>query len=160
MKISVHELTESDRGWVVMVFRKHWGAEFIVSRGRRHFAADLNGFYACNELGDRVGLVTYRIDGTECEMVSLNAFTRFTGIGSALVDAARNAAKRAGCTRLWLITTNDNLDAIRFYQRRGFVLVAVHANAIEISRRLKPSIPEIGNFGIPLRDELEFEMRL
>jgi len=160
MKITVQKLTESDRGWVQLIFREHWGAEFVVSRGKRHFAADLNGFCACDEQGDRVGLVTYCIDGAECEMVSLNAFTKFGGIGSALVDAVRNVAKSAGCTRLWLITTNDNLNAIRFYQRRGFRLIAVHANAIEISRRMKPSIPEIGSFGIPLRDELEFEMRL
>ena len=160
MKISVHELTETDREWVESIFREHWGAEFIVSRGRRHFAADLNGFYACDEQGNRVGLVAHRIDGIECEMVCLNAFAQFGGIGSALVDATRDAAKASGCTRLWLITTNDNIDAIRFYQRRGFRLIAVHANAIEISRLMKPSIPEIGNFGIPLRDELEFEMRL
>ena len=105
-------------------------------------------------------MATYYIRRHECEMVSLNAFTKAAGIGTMLVDAVKRTARVAGCSRLWLTTTNDNLDAIRFYQRRRFQLVAVHPNAMEVSRKLKPSIPEVGNFGIPLRDELEFEMRL
>ena len=72
----------------------------------------------------------------------------------------RQAAREAGCGRVWLITTNDNLRALRFYQRRGFRLVAVHPDALERSRELKPSIPEIGLDGIPLRDELELELTL
>ena len=65
----------------------------------------------------------------------------------------------SGARRLWLITTNDNVDALRFYQRRGFRLVRVHAGAVDRSRAaLKPGIPEAGDHGIPLRDELELEM--
>ena len=70
------------------------------------------------------------------------------------------AARAGQCTRLWLITTNDNLRALRFYQRRGFRLAALHRDALETSRRLKPSISEIGFHGIPLRDELELERSL
>ena len=160
MNRSVRALTDSDRGWVETVFRDHWGAEFVVSRGVCHYARALSGFVCIDEHGTRVGVATYRIDNQECELVSLNAFSKNAGIGTQLVEAVRQAARSSGCTRFWLITTNDNLDAIRFYQRRGFAMVAVHANALEISRRLKPSIPEIGQFGIPLRDEVEFEMRL
>jgi hypothetical protein len=57
-----------------------------------------------------------------------------------------------------LVTTNDNLNALRFYQKRGFVLVAVHRNALEVSRKLKPEIPLVGMDSIPLRDEIELEM--
>lgn len=56
--------------------------------------------------------------------------------------------------------TDDNLHALRFYQNRGFVLVAVYRNALEISRQLKPEIPLIGKNGIPLRDEIELEYTL
>ena len=45
---------------------------------------------------------------------------------------------------------------MRFYQRRGFVLAGVYPGAIEQSRRIKPQIPRVGNFGIPIRDEIEF----
>jgi ribosomal protein S18 acetylase RimI-like enzyme len=81
-------------------------------------------------------------------------------VGSALIEAATQAARRVGCRRLWLITTNDNTHALRFYQKRGFVIAAIHVNALEKARRLKPEIPLIGEDGIPLRDEIELEMIL
>jgi ribosomal protein S18 acetylase RimI-like enzyme len=82
------------------------------------------------------------------------------GVGTVLIDAVKEIARQAGCSRLWLITTNDNMNALRFYQKRGFVLVAVHRNALERSRKLKPEIPLIGDDEIPLRDEIELEMML
>ena len=75
-----------------------------------------------------------------------------------MIEAVRLLARRQGCTRLWVITTNDNVDALRFYQRRGFRLVRVHRGAVDRSRaRLKPEIPSVGAYGIPLRDEIELE---
>jgi len=122
--------------------------------------AQVEGFYAVDSRDDRIGLITYQISDDQCEIVSLDAFVQFIGVGSALMTAVKKAAAQAGCRRIWLITTNDNLEAIRFYQRRDFHLVAVHVNALDASRQLKPSIPAVGCFGIPLRDELEFEMLL
>lgn len=58
------------------------------------------------------------------------------------------------------LSPDDNLNALRFYQKRGFVLVAIYRNALDIARKLKPEIPLIGNDGIPLRDEIELEMIL
>jgi ribosomal protein S18 acetylase RimI-like enzyme len=138
---------------------EHWGSTSIVSRGRLHQADELPGFAAIQG-GDPVGLVTYRIDGDECEIVSLDSAIESTGIGSALVQAVVAAASAADCRRLWLITTNDNLPALRFYQKRGFVLVSLHRNAIETARQLKPQIPLVGLDGIPLRDEIELELTL
>jgi len=92
--------------------------------------------------------------------VTLHAFQPFAGIGTALVQAVRDVAADEGCRRLWLITTNDNLDALRFYQRRDFELVAVHRDLRDTARRLKPSIPLVGDYGIPIRDELELEIGL
>lgn len=108
--------------------------------------------------GEWVGLVTCHIQGAECESVTLNSLYPATGIGTALVEAVKEAAQSANRRRLWLITTNDNLNALRFYQKRGFVLVAVHRNAVAEAR--KPQIPAIGEHGIPLRDEIELEMLL
>jgi ribosomal protein S18 acetylase RimI-like enzyme len=82
------------------------------------------------------------------------------GVGTALIAAVRTIAVRSKCRRVWVITTNDNLHALRFYQRKGFSLVALHPKALDQSRKLKPEIPLIGLDGIPLRDELELEMLL
>jgi ribosomal protein S18 acetylase RimI-like enzyme len=111
--------------------------------------------------GDLNGVLTYIVDTDACEVLTLHCEPRHTGAGTALLDAVARIAADAGCTRLWLITTNDNVDALRFYQRRGFRLAALHAGAVDDSRgRLKPEIPEIGDHGIPLRDELELERLL
>ena len=110
--------------------------------------------------GENAGLATYRIEGEDCEIATLDSVSEGKGVGSALIEAVKDKACAAGCKRLWLVTTNDNTPALRFYQKRGFRLVAVHANALERSRRLKPQIPLIGQDGIPLRDEIELELAL
>lgn len=103
--------------------------------------------------GSVIGVLTYDLQPTECELVAIVAAVRGTGIGSALVEALR---ERVPDRPIWLVTTNDNLDALRFYQRRGFRLRALRAGAVDEARRtLKPSIPELGEHGIRLRDELE-----
>jgi GNAT superfamily N-acetyltransferase len=110
--------------------------------------------------GQLLGVLTY-VPGTDwrqCEILTLHADEQWRGAGTALIEAAGHLARRQGCTRLWVITTNDNVDALRFYQRRGFCLVTVHRGAVDRSRAtLKPEIPAVGAYGIPLRDEIELE---
>ncbi len=156
MTYRVKKLTSRDKPWVQEVI-SHWLADFIITRGRKVYPATLLGFYAVDAADHRVGLVTYEINDDQCEVITLDAFEKYRGIGTLLMKRVEKAARRAGCRRLWFITTNDNLDAIRFYLRRGYTLAAVHVNALEHSRKLKPSIPKVGNFGIPIRDEIEFE---
>ena len=157
--IEVRTLREADRPWAVRVVETRWGSRMLVSRGQVHDADDLPAFVAVRD-GESVGLATYCIAGDECELVSLDSLIAGRGIGSALLAAVRDMAARSGCQRLWLITTNDNVAALRFYQKRGFSLVAIHRSALDTSRRLKPQIPLIGLDGIPLRDEMELEMGL
>lgn len=97
----------------------------------------------------------------QCEVLTLHTTERWRGTGTALMAAAERWAAGRGYVRLWLITTNDNVDALRFYQRRGFRLAALHPGAVAAARtRLKPEIPLTGAYGIPLRDEIEMEKRL
>jgi DNA-3-methyladenine glycosylase I len=158
-QFEIRPLQAGDRLWVAHLLQEHWGSPQVVSRGRVHSADQLPGFIAL-QAAKQVGLVTYHIEGDACEIVSLDSLVEGIGIGAALIEAVKDAALAAGCTRLWLITTNDNLHALRFYQKHGFVLAALHRNALEVSRRLKPQIPLAGLDGIPLRDEIELEMRL
>ena len=94
------------------------------------------------------------------EFVLLDALERRHGIGTALLEAVIEIARKSNSTRLWLVTTNDNLDALRFYQRRGLHLAHVWADATTRAREIKPEIPLIGDFGIAIRDELELEVVL
>ena len=108
--------------------------------------------------GKLVGVLTFVLADAECEILTLHAAERFRGTGSALIEAVERMAAEAGCGRIWLITTNDNVDALRFYQRRGFRLAALHRSGVDESRaRVKPEIPRIGDHGIELRDELELD---
>ncbi|MFH1842330.1 MAG: GNAT family N-acetyltransferase [bacterium] len=157
--MEIRPVVATDRPWVTGLLTEHWGSPELVSRGRKHDGASLPG-YAALLAGERVGLATYRVDADQCEMVSLNSLVERRGIGTALVTAVARRAREAGCRRLWLITTNDNLAAQDFYRNRGFTLAELHRGALAESRRLKPSIPLIGLNGIPLEDELEFAIEL
>jgi GNAT superfamily N-acetyltransferase len=157
--VSVRSASPADSAWVREQLIASWGSTTMVSHGQAYDATQLPTLIAAQE-DALIGLATLRFDQDECELLTIEAVRRRAGIGSALLDAVIDEAGRRGCTRLWLITTNDNLDAIRFYQRRGMRLVAVHAGAVDRARELKPSIPEVGEYGIPLHDELEFELRL
>jgi ribosomal protein S18 acetylase RimI-like enzyme len=160
MPVEIKPVTQEDRPWIMALMREHWGSSIVVSRGQAHQPDALPGFVALQQ-GQRVGLITYHLDGDQCEIVSLDSLAERQGIGTLLIEAVRRAAQAAGYARLWLITTNDNVEALRFYQKRGLTLVQVHRNAVDqVSRRLKPEIPLIGNHGIPIRDELELEMEL
>lgn len=143
-------------------------AAFLDERGMR-YAARLgelhdpvaDAAFLAEEGGDLVGVLTYDVQGSKCEISSLYTATSLQGIGSALVEALVDAARARGCDRLWLVTTNDNVDALRFYQRRHFRLAELHVGAVDASRAtVKPSIPEIGDHGIPLHDEFVLERLL
>ena len=156
--IEVRELAVQDRQWV-HDFLLPRDAVSVVTRGRVHQADQLPGFMALLD-GAPGGLLTYHVAGDELEVVTLHTDPRRQGVGSQLLAAALDLAARRHCRRLWLITTNDNEPAIRFYQHRGMHLAAVHRGAIRESRKMKPQIPLIGLNGIPIEDELEFEYQL
>lgn len=158
-KFEVSPINKDDHGWVSDALKARWGSTRIVSRGAIHNADKLPGLMATVE-GKPVGLVTYELFNNECEVISLDSFVEGIGIGSALIKGVKDISASAGCRRLWLITTNDNTKALRFYQRRGFSIAAVYRNVVERSRELKPEIPLIGINGIPVRDEIELEMLL
>lgn len=158
-QFEIRQLNGADREWVARFIEAQWASVKMVSRGRIHFPETLPGFVATQE-GKPIGLATYRIEDHECELVTLNSLVEGIGVGSSLIAAVKDVAVSAKCKRLWLITTNDITHALRFYQKQGFVLAALHRNAMEASRRLKPEIPLIGDDGIPIRDEIELEMHI
>ena len=137
---------------------EEWGSP-IITKGVQHDISDAAGFiYLVN--GDLAGYVLYNIQDALCEILVLQSMKENCGIGTALVNAVIDIARGNKCSKVWLITTNDNIRAIRYYQRIGFDLAAVHINALDKSRQLKPCIPLYGNENIPLKHEFEFELKL
>jgi ribosomal protein S18 acetylase RimI-like enzyme len=148
-----------DAGDVAAILIGSWGTPVGGGGGVVRDASRLPGLLA-ERNGVVLGLLTYAVVGDEMEVVTIDALERQRGTGSLLIEAAVGRARELGLRRVWLITTNDNVDALRFYQRRGFRFAALYPNAMEASRRLKPTIPELGAYGIPVRDELELEFPL
>lgn len=134
-----------------------WGSEIVAVHGDSLRPAEMAGFIA--ERSRRVvGLVTYQLLGGTLEIVTLNALDRRAGIGTGLIEAAVGQARRLGCREIRLTTTNDNVDALRFYQRRGFRLAELRPGAVDRSRQQKPGIPRVGDYGIPLHDEIDLTL--
>jgi GNAT superfamily N-acetyltransferase len=157
--VQIHSITPTDHAWLCDLLTAAWGSPSIISISGVHDASQLPGFVA-HHLGQRVGLLTYALDEHGCEVVTLNALLASHGVGTALLDALANCARTAGCQRLWLTTTNDNTAALRFYQRRGWDLVAVYPNVVTAWRQRKPEIPAFGHDGIPIRHALELQRLL
>jgi GNAT superfamily N-acetyltransferase len=153
---SVRPVEEADRIVVARLVLELWGAHTAVAHGEVFFPASLPGFLV-EKQGQVLGLLTYAVANNQLEIVTIDALRRGRGVGTALVDAAVRQARTLGCTRVRLTTTNDNLDAIRFYQRRGFKLSALRPDAVREARKLKPEIPAVGDYGIPITDELDLE---
>lgn len=156
----IRSIITQDKAIVSRLLSEHWGAPQIVSRGQIVDASTLPGFVAVGDGGEILGLVTLKLSQSSCEVVTLDAFSRGNGIGKTLMAAAIEFARGNGAKRCWLITTNDNVDALGFYQKVGMRIVAVHHNAIEEARKLKPQIPLLAENGIPIRDEIELEILL
>lgn len=156
---AIYPLTAGDRDWMRALVTARWGAPTVVAHGVVYDPATLPGFYALYQ-AERVGLVTCHLTGDACEIVTLDSLCEDIGIGTALIAAARKMAMAAGCRRLWLITTNDNLPPLRFYQERGFRLAALNLGAVDAARQIKPQIPLIGLDGIPIHDEIVLELVL
>jgi GNAT superfamily N-acetyltransferase len=152
----LRDIGTEDREAVRAILREHWSSDQIVSRGKLYDASSLPGLIV-QEKSEIKGLLTFNIAQFECEIISLNSLSQNQGVATLLIEGVLRKAEGSGCNRVWLVTTNDNLNALRFYQRRGFHLVSIHKNALNVSRILKPQIPLIGEHGIPLRDEIELE---
>lgn len=132
-----------------------WAGPIVITKGVAYNTSDADGFVSVTD-GELTGYVLYCIRDDQCEILVLQSILENRGIGSALIKAVIDVAKSNNCVCVWLITTNDNIHAIRYYQKFGFELKAVHINALAKSRKLKPSIPLFGNEGIPLKHEFEF----
>ncbi|MBH0362297.1 GNAT family N-acetyltransferase [Bacillus toyonensis] len=157
--VHIKKITSTMKEKIRMFMCENWGSSLMVSRGKGHQLEELPGFVAF--LDDRIiGIITYEVTGNLCEIVSLDSFQERKGIGTKLVDCVLQVAQEAQCQGVWLITTNDNMNALRFYQKRNFMMTNLYVNAVEEARKIKQEIPRIGYDNIPILNEIQMEYRL
>lgn len=157
--MEIKTIDSRSRERVNAFIEEHWFSLKMAVGGELIDLGDAEGFFA-EDCGELTGLLTYRICEDREEILSLDSLREGCGIGSALLNRAVAEAKMRSVKRITLVTTNDNLKALGFYQRRGFDMAGLRRNAVESARKLKPEIPHIGNDGIPIRHEIELEMML
>jgi ribosomal protein S18 acetylase RimI-like enzyme len=152
--VEVRPLGDAERPWLGDLIAREWGLPVVSISGLLD-PLSMPGFVAETD-GTLVGAVTYRLDDPgECEVATLNAVREGEGIGRALMAAVKEVADRDG-RRVWLITTNENLRAIGFYQRIGMDLRALHRDFVDEVRRHKPHVDTHNANGIEFRHALEF----
>jgi ribosomal protein S18 acetylase RimI-like enzyme len=161
--MQIRDKESADQAWIESVLDERWGAGgtgIIIVHNEVFDARTLPALIA----GERDGLAIYKIGSTDnaasAELISLDAITPGQGVGTALIEGLIAKLKEHGVERLRVTTTNDNLDALRFYQRRGFRIVALRPGAVDEARKIKPTISAVGEYGIPIRDEIELELRI
>ncbi|TXT55326.1 MAG: hypothetical protein BAJATHORv1_40237 [Candidatus Thorarchaeota archaeon] len=159
-RIQVRVLTDDDKPWLTSMITQNWGSTSIVTAGIVHDTQKLPGFVALDD-SKPVGLLCYRIDNEEMEIVVLDCTIEGRGCGTELMYHAEKTAKNYGCQRIKVMTTNDNTNALRFYQKLEYQIAAIRVGAInEYRKKLKPEIATLGFHGIPVRDEIELEKTL
>lgn len=157
--MNIRRLTSEDLSRLRQFWIEHWDGKTMIVHGKVYRPKQLEGFVVA-EKDQWIGLITFSISNQELEVTSLDSLRERQGIGTALINKVVDEARANDCQRVFLITTNDNLNALGFYQRRGFELVRINRGAVNESRKIKPGIPLIGENNIPLRDEIELEMIL
>ena len=158
--MQVRRVADDDRAWIAEVVTSEFASTKLISRGRViDDASRLDGFVVESD-GRSVGCALWHeVDG-DAELAVIATTYRGAGAGTALLDAVVEHARANGWKRLWLITTNDNTDALRLYQRAGWDWVAWHRDGVTKARALKPELPERGAHDIPIRHEIELEYPL
>lgn len=154
--LKIRSASSADNAWLEELMLRDWGGLPLVIRAKKYYPSQLDGMIAENENGV-LGFLFYEIIASNCEIIVFEVFDKFKGLGTLLLDELKVVAKHKQCSRIYLMTTNDNLDALRFYQKRGFCICDIHVDSVKISREIKPSIGLIGDYGIPVRDEIDLE---
>ena len=182
-RFDIREIDTALREKVQPIVDESWSAPYMVVGGKLWDTRVMPGFAAVSqslsiettsplkptplsETCEILGYLLYDFHDGICEIMALESIAQNIGVATALIEKVKETAKISGASpkaetvRVTVVTTNDNTNAIRFYQRRGFSIRTVRLSVMDAARLLKPSIPLIGDNGIPLRDEIEFEIEV
>ena len=155
----MERINAQNRSFINAFIMEHWYSTKMIVRGKEIDMTTTEGFFVFED-EKIIGLITYVVSDDILEVMSLDSLRENQGIGTELLQTVIEEAKSLACRKIVLITTNDNINALRFYQKRGFDMVHLFHNALDVSRKIKPEIPLVGDNSIPLKHEIEFEMVL
>lgn len=158
-RLKIRPANINDSKWLKELIEKDWGGLPLVIRGKKYYPDQLAGIVGEYDLSV-AGFLFYEIQDYDCEIIIFEVFDKFKGTGTLLLNKLKEIVKAKHCKRIYLMTTNDNLEALRFYQRRGFTICGIHIDSVQASRKIKPTIGMVGDYGIPVRDEIDLQLIL
>lgn len=158
-KFQLKAVDETNRNWVKSFIKTRWGSEKIVYNGKISLPHRLSGFIVLREK-EIIGLITYKKNINHLQIITIDSLIEGKGVGIMLIEKVKKEAESLGYKKIKVRTTNDNLNVLRFYQKRGFKITKIYKGAVDKSRKIKPEIPLVGENGIPLCDEIELELRI
>lgn len=155
--VMVREATDADRPAVRALFEQDFGRTKIVAFGE---VVDIDAMPTLVAVltVDPAGALAYRLLGDAIQIVALatDPMWQRSGVGGHLVAEAELLARRLDLARLVVATTNDNLPALYFYQRRGYRLTDLVPDSI-----IMHTGQQVAGFAsIPVRDEVRLEKKL
>ena len=157
--MEIKEINIYNRNIINTIMINNWGATEIILRNKIIDGTKSKGFIA-EDNNKMVGFLLYDINDDICEIIALYSFIEKKGIGTFLLNKIKEIATLKKCDRIVVITTNDNLIALKFYQKRGFFLSKLYCNAFDNIRKIKPNLPKLGENNIPLNDEIELVYKI
>jgi DNA-3-methyladenine glycosylase I len=156
----VRETQNADASWIKDLMISHWGSQEVIVHGDVFMPHLLPGYIAVANSGERIGLATFVKKMNHLEIITLNSLNPGIGIGTALISVIRERARKDAYSRVILTTTNDNLNALDFFQKLGFVIDKIRSGEVDQARKIKPAIPMISSDGIPIQDEIDLELKI
>jgi ribosomal protein S18 acetylase RimI-like enzyme len=156
--VLTREATAAEQDAALELFRRDFGRTSIASFGEVIPLSETSTIVAEMQ-GDVSGALAWRPRENALQIVALatEPMWQRSGVGGHLVAEAEVVARRTGATRVVLATTNDNLPALYFYQRRGYRITDVVRDAWRDHAELTIGV---GFASIPVLDELRLEKTL
>lgn len=140
---------------------EQWGDDAFIISGKVYPTSEMTLLGAWTPLGQLRGLAYYKVNGSTMLLGAIITIgERAKGVGKILFDAVLAEARTTRMRKMRALTTNDNFEAMKFYQRCGMRFETLYPGGADAFRAFKPGIYRNGKHGLPLRDILEFELSL
>jgi len=153
--VIIREGEERDRPGVIALFERDFGYTNIVAFGEEVVLDDAPALVAWMK-GELAGALAYRLlpDALLILALATDPMWQRSGVGGHLVAEAEGLARTKSLGRVLVSTTNDNLPALYFYQRRDFHIREVVPGGL-LGHMKDPEARGFG--GILPRDEIRLE---
>jgi ribosomal protein S18 acetylase RimI-like enzyme len=133
----------SDASEIARVVNAAFEVEREFRQGERTSAGEIatllerDVFFVAEEHGRLIGAIHTSIDGTTgyFGMLAVDPALQRGGVGRALLSAAEEHCRKAGCTKMTMSTGEDRTELIPYYERVGYRVTAIEPSTSRAFKR-------------------------